>query len=36
MMSTKPSMIGAGVTHFPGPHGVLAMLRARGYTIEQL
>jgi uncharacterized protein len=34
--SGKPSMIIAGTAHFPGPHGVLAMLRARGYTIEQL
>jgi uncharacterized protein YbaP (TraB family) len=34
--SGRPSMIVVGAGHFPGPHGLLAMLRARGYTIEQL
>jgi len=29
-------MIVAGCLHFPGPHGVLALLKARGYKIEQL
>lgn len=34
--SGKPSMIVAGAAHFGGPHGLLAMLRGRGYKIEQL
>ena len=34
--SGRPSMIVAGCLHFPGPHGVLALLKARGYKIEQL
>ncbi|HEY2124398.1 MAG TPA: TraB/GumN family protein [Chthoniobacterales bacterium] len=34
--SGRPSMIVAGVAHFPGPHGLLALLRARGYKLEQL
>ena len=32
----RPAMIVVGAAHFPGPHGVLALLRARGYKIEQL
>ncbi len=32
----KPTMIVAGTAHFAGPHSVIAMLRARGYKIEQL
>ncbi|MEY2481470.1 MAG: uncharacterized protein QOI04_2397 [Verrucomicrobiota bacterium] len=32
----KPTMIVVGAMHFPGPHGLLAMLRARGYKLEQL
>jgi uncharacterized protein YbaP (TraB family) len=34
--SQKPTMVVAGTLHFCGPHGVVAMLRARGYKIEQL
>jgi uncharacterized protein YbaP (TraB family) len=34
--SGRPSMIVVGAAHFPGPHGVLALLRARGYKVEQL
>jgi uncharacterized protein YbaP (TraB family) len=34
--SGRPSMICAGCLHFPGPHGLLALLKARGYKIEQL
>jgi uncharacterized protein YbaP (TraB family) len=26
----------AGALHFCGPHGVIALLKARGYKIEQL
>jgi len=29
-------MVVAGAMHFCGPHSVVAMLRARGYKIEQL
>jgi uncharacterized protein YbaP (TraB family) len=29
-------MIVVGALHFPGPHGVLALLQKRGYKIEQL
>lgn len=36
MNSGRRSMIVAGAAHFPGPHGVLALLRARGCTVEQL
>jgi uncharacterized protein YbaP (TraB family) len=31
-----PTMIVVGALHYPGPHGLLAMLHARGYKIEQL
>jgi uncharacterized protein len=31
-----PTMIVVGALHFPGPHGVLALLQKRGYKIEQL
>ncbi len=34
--SGRPSMIVVGSAHFPGPHGLLSLLRARGYKIEQL
>jgi uncharacterized protein len=34
--SGKPTMIVAGAAHFSGANSVLAMLRARGYQIEQL
>ena len=34
--SGKPTMIVAGVMHFSGSQSVIAMLRARGYQIEQL
>lgn len=34
--SGRRSMIVVGAAHFPGPHGVLALLRARGYKLEQL
>jgi uncharacterized protein YbaP (TraB family) len=34
--SGKATMIVAGAGHFSGPGNVLAMLRARGYQIEQL
>ncbi len=34
--SGKPTMIVAGALHFSGPHSVIAMLRKRGYTVEQL
>ncbi len=34
--SRKPTMVVAGALHFCGPHGVIAMLTARGYKIEQL
>ncbi len=34
--SGKPTMVVAGALHFCGPHGVIAMLTARGYKIEQL
>src|SRR3984893_150282 len=34
--SGKPTMVVAGAMHFCGPHSVVAMLRARGYKIEQL
>jgi uncharacterized protein len=34
--SGKPTMIVAGAAHFSGPNSVIAMLRARGYQIEQL
>jgi uncharacterized protein YbaP (TraB family) len=32
----KPTMVVAGVLHFGGPHSVIAMLKMRGYKIEQL
>jgi len=32
----KPTAIVAGALHFAGPHGVIALLQARGYQIEQL
>jgi uncharacterized protein len=34
--SGVPTLMVAGALHFCGPHGVIAMLRARGYKIEQL
>jgi uncharacterized protein YbaP (TraB family) len=34
--SGRPSMICVGAAHFGGPHGLLALLRARGYKLEQL
>ena len=34
--SGKPTIIVAGAMHFSGPQSVVAMLRARGYQIEQL
>ena len=34
--SGKPTMIVAGALHFSGPQSVVAMLRARGYQVEQL
>ena len=34
--SGRPAMIVAGAAHFPGPHGLLSLLRAQGYKIEQL
>lgn len=34
--SGTPTMIVAGAGHFSGPRSVIAMLRARGYQIEQL
>ena len=34
--SGKPTMVVAGAMHFSGPNSVIAMLRARGYEIEQL
>ncbi|HZR79373.1 MAG TPA: TraB/GumN family protein [Chthoniobacterales bacterium] len=34
--SGKPTMIVAGAMHFSGPQSVIAMLKARGYQIEQL
>lgn len=34
--SGKPTMVVSGAMHFCGPRGVVAMLRARGYKIEQL
>jgi uncharacterized protein len=34
--SGKPTLVVAGAAHFSGPHSVIAMLRARGYKIEQL
>ncbi len=34
--SGKPTMIVAGALHFSGSQSVIAMLRARGYQIEQL
>ena len=34
--SGKPTMIVAGAAHFSGSQSVIAMLRARGYQIEQL
>jgi uncharacterized protein YbaP (TraB family) len=34
--SGRPTMIVAGAGHFSGQHSVIGMLRARGYTIEQL
>ena len=34
--SGKPTMVVAGAGHFSGPQGVLGLLRARGYQIEQL
>ena len=34
--SGKPTMIVAGAMHFSGSQSVIAMLRARGYQIEQL
>lgn len=36
MKSGKPTMVVAGALHFCGSHGVIAMLRARGYKLEQL
>ena len=32
----KPTMVVAGAAHFSGPRSVIAMLKARGYQIEQL
>ena len=32
----KPTMIVVGALHFAGPHGLLAMLKGRGYQVEQL
>ena len=32
----KPTAIVAGALHFAGPRGVIALLQARGYQIEQL
>jgi uncharacterized protein len=34
--SGKPTMVVAGALHFSGSQSVIAMLRARGYQIEQL
>jgi uncharacterized protein YbaP (TraB family) len=34
--SGKPTMVVAGAAHFSGSQSVIAMLRARGYQIEQL
>ena len=34
--SGKSTLIVAGAAHFAGPHSVIAMLRARGYKLEQL
>lgn len=34
--SGKPTMVVAGCSHFSGSNNVLSLLRARGYTIEQL
>jgi uncharacterized protein YbaP (TraB family) len=34
--SGRPTMVVAGALHFAGPHSVIAMLKARGYRIEQL
>ena len=34
--SGKPTLVTAGAAHFGGPNSVIAMLRARGYQIEQL
>ena len=34
--SGKPTLIVAGAAHFAGPRSVVALLRARGYKIEQL
>jgi len=34
--SRKPTMVVAGALHFCDPHGVIAMLTARGYKIELL
>jgi uncharacterized protein YbaP (TraB family) len=31
-----PTMIVVGALHFPGPHGIIALLEKRGYKIEQL
>lgn len=34
--SGKPTMVVAGALHFSGPNNVIALLRARGYKVEQL
>jgi uncharacterized protein YbaP (TraB family) len=34
--SGRPTMVVAGALHFCDPHGVIALLKARGYKIEQL
>jgi uncharacterized protein len=36
MKSNTPTMIVAGAAHFSGPGSVIALLRVRGYQIEQL
>jgi len=34
--SKKPCFVVVGAAHLGGPNGVLALLKGRGYTIEQL
>jgi len=36
LRSGKTYLVVAGAAHMGGPNGVLALLRARGYRIEQL
>lgn len=36
LQSGKPCFVVVGAAHLGGPNGVIALLRARGYTVEQL